>query len=1101
MSTRPVDQAVRDRVVAETLSPKLVEAGAGTGKTRLLVDRLLAGLRRDHYRLDRVAGITFTRLAAGEMENRLRAEIHQAIDRESAEEQRRLLIQARGTLPSAQISTIHSFCHQILRDHPLEAGLDPDFQGVDENRQRSELEAQWEEWLERRLQNETTNDPLGEMLAWGGSLEEIRTMALDLAENPDADPPPCPEDGIEDGRLWNEISQTWEELFSMAQNNLLPGKSDKLIDQLRDQQTLMERLEALAPDLRTRWLLARLEPDGVKFPALKGKKGQKPNFRGGFSLDDFRRGLKMWRDQMIPALLHRRFAPLATGVIQALGEFRAWARARRKERGRINNTDLLFETAVLLETDAGVARNIRRRLQALFVDEYQDTDPLQARIVRALTKDDEGPVLFLVGDPKQSIYRFRRADVGTFLQEVKRFEDREGALRIQVNFRSSPLLLDRLNEVLAEVFDPQNWGEGKQASWQPLWASPEAVTPPGPAMVLIPLEENAEGEDADQRRERAARAIAQSLKQAAAEGTPWRDMAILAPYMTNPGILEDVLEEEAIPYRMEKSRGYFQRPEVAEIGQVLTAVADPWDEVSGLAALRGGLFGFSDAELTRHRLAGGAFCAACCHKKGEPEIVAGLETLARWHEESQSIPAPALLEKILDETRFFHLLPRFPGGLRMAGNVSKLLDQATEQWESGALGLTELAAWLRTQIAGEGDREAERGTAQEEDRVGVMSIHAAKGLERDVIALFDIQNQGNPQKKKTVVDRDLGRMEVCFRVGGGALRTSGFERAEAEEAEFARAEKARWLYVALTRARKRVIVPFPKTTSKKEQNSLLAQLRLSGTWVRWSEQAKGPVPDAEGVVVVQEGELTAGQPPGVTKEKPEEGTSDASGLQGWMEERQALLRAADRRVVITPSALHDESVPSPSLPPHPRGAAIGSAVHQAMEWVVAGVAGAPSALAARAAQKETLSEEDEGRVIGMVERACEMGMIRRARQSPRVFTELPIVWMAPLGQWPPGPAGMLRRHLEQARRPGPSPEEPVVVEGIADLVIEDEGGLILADYKTDPWAVEEDLEVLAGRYRPQIELYAAALEGITGRPVVERRLLFLGGPRPLDLPV
>lgn len=1097
MKTPPFDQEVRDRVVEQTRVPTLVEAGAGTGKTRLLVERVLAGLKRDHYRLDRLAAITFTRLAAGEMESRLREEIQKALAGMPEGEERRRLMQARGMLPAAQISTIHSFCRRLLREYPLEAGLPPDFEDVEENRQREDLRSLWEEWLEARLDDPPAGDPLVEILAWGASLKELEAIACELAENPDAGPPP-PLEEQGDEALWRRVEERWGELKTRAENGYLGKEQDQLIDQVRQQTAFLNRLGTLPPETRTRWLLARLKKEGIRFPALKGTVGKKGNYRPGFSLDDFRRDLKIWREAELPRELHRRFAPLAVKVVAALAEFRDKARARRRDRGRINATDLLYEAAVLLESRPEVVRSLRRRFQALFVDEYQDTDPLQARILQVLTREEGGPVLFLVGDPKQSIYRFRRAEVGTFLEEVKRFRERGEAAPIQVNFRSSPQLLSGVNTVLGEIFAAQRWPSGTQAAWQPLIPAPEAVTPPGPSIVLVPLEGEKQT-PAEEWRRRAARAIARALGQAAALGIPWREMAVLASALTHADLLEEALEEEKIPYRMEKSRGYFQRPEVAEVAQVLQAVADPWDEVYGLAALRSRLFGFSDAELARHRAAGGALCSASTSEKGEPQIREALATLKEWQKAAERTPAPELLERILGETRFFHLLARFPEGRRAALNLSKLLDQARAQWAAGALGLAELAAWLETQIRGQDDREAESPAAQEEDRVGVMSIHAAKGLERAVVALYDIQNPGNREKKKLVVDRNHRLLEVCFQAGGGALRTPGFLEAEQAEEEFARAERARLLYVALTRAGRQLVVPFPRAVRSADENSLRSQFTASPAWMSWLEHPPGPVEGAIGVVVAAEPEAS------LPVEKAASPAADAEPgepeLAAWKERRRALLLSADQIIVTTPSALHAGTEPLPSAPPSPRGAAVGSAVHQALEWLLAGGRGELETLARRAAFQERLEREEADRVVALVERAWKTETLRRARQAGRLLVEPPIVWEAPIEAWPKEVAAILRRQIDAAGRSAPPRGVPVVVEGIADLVFEGPEGLVLADYKTDPWETEADLDRLAGRYRPQLELYAAAIEGSTCRPVKERRLIFLGGPETVERPV
>ncbi|UCF66314.1 MAG: UvrD-helicase domain-containing protein, partial [Acidobacteriota bacterium] len=740
------DERARQRARGEHDTSLAVEAGAGTGKTTLLVSRIIEGLKAERYTIEQVAAITFTRKAAAELRGKIRQRLQAGIA--GNDPARELLERARRGLPLARISTIHAFCHRILRQFPLEAGLDPDFELIEDQRQQALIDELWDEWIGERFgqDSERADDaaPLRELLVWHPRLEDLRSFAAQLVENPDLAPPASVEATIDDETLWQRLCERAQRLAEDAWTLLVSGATDALVSGLQGFVQRLDALESLPPRARTRWLeslwdrpKARLRIEG-----LRDNSGNRRHYRDAEALEELREAVRRWRGEEVGALLAARLAPLAAAAARGLDVFRRWARDKRKDRGSLSQTDLLFETDRLLAEHPRVVSRLCHEIRSLLVDEFQDTDPLQASIVMRLATHPDGPVVFYVGDPKQSIYRFRRADVRLYQREVDRLRQGGRLENIQVNFRSRAGLLDVINAIGSEIF-AASAAVTEQAGWQDLWPeqSERVAGSADPALVIVPLDRGDDRFKADELAKLQAQALASEMTAAhERDGTPWRKMAVLFTGAGRTDHLEHALELAKIPYRQEKSQDFFRRVEVAELARVMDAIADPWDETRAVAALRSRLLGVSDRQLVEHKRLGGQLRPAFPRAAGVPQVGQHLDWLWRWHGRTRTLAPPAVLEQVLCETGFLLLLEHVDASGRSAGNVAKLLDQARALWQAGGLGFAELAAWLRERVDSETEREAETPAAEEEDRVALLTVHGAKGLEWDWVGLYDIHS-------------------------------------------------------------------------------------------------------------------------------------------------------------------------------------------------------------------------------------------------------------------------------------------------------------------------------------------------------------------------
>ncbi len=679
---RPVcDQDVRERVCGELGTTFLLEAGAGTGKTRVLVDRFVRCVLDGELGtgdVHSVAAITFTEKASGELRQRIREEFEERAAHATAGSNEAQIIEAAlDTLDDAAISTIHGFAGRLLREYPVEAGVDPAFEQLDQLAADLERGRLWEEWLTELAvagaHPPGPRDWLARLLRAGVRLSALRELAVGprgvFGERYDIDavgePPGEPDLAAGLAGLVGELSHLRDYCGDACIN-----QEDKGCCAALDLVAACERLADDPPgDLDT--LAAEL----LKLPAKTtptapgGAKGNWDVALGG--KDEMQERYRAVAAGVVE--LRDAYAGFLTGLALAVTDaFSRWAAATQLALGHLDFTDLLGCLRNLLANDRGARRALQQRFDYVLVDEFQDTDPLQAEIVfwlcerEPLASDWRQVVLrpgklFVVGDPKQSIYRFRRADIGMF-DEVRALiagqpQGRGAVVSISQNFRTTPALVSLVNALFADVFN-SDAAEGRQPSYHPV--EPYRPHMPGArAAVLLgrPYGTAAGATNAARRDEAAALAALliamcgaaaprwwvhdQDADRAAGEsasGERWRparwgDIALLYRSTTGLETLEDALREAAVPYRVNGGKTYFSRREVDDALLCLRAIDDPSDGPALYGALHSTLFGFSDDRLFRFWAAGGRFDLFAVEQPASHEpIVAALQVLRELHE-------------------------------------------------------------------------------------------------------------------------------------------------------------------------------------------------------------------------------------------------------------------------------------------------------------------------------------------------------------------------------------------------------------------------------------------------------------------------------------
>ena len=765
MITLP-DAATRRRAATDFDTNLVVLAGAGTGKTSLVVERLLNAIGAGRVQLERLAAITFTEKAAGEMRERLASGLDRLrglargereaggsdeADRsfsyltrpggESPDSIAERALQAMEQLDRATVTTIHGFCSELLRRHPVQARVDPDFiVDTGEHAVTLGLDA-WDAFVVRELGPEAERAELWTGLLDKLSLSTLRTVALELAGF-----------GIPESCL--------RPPFALADPRTI------LASTLHDLTISVDALLVRETELTS---MARGYFEGVRralsalcemgLPGLRDALGANPDLANRVdSGNNPKSSKKIAEPEVMNALskdtqrLLRALAQvdeeLLAHAVEAVAPFALEFREDFLQRGFVSFDGLLSLTRDLLRDCPDVYRSLTRRYKMILIDEFQDTDPVQHEIALFLgghpDRHSEDPYegelqpgrLFVVGDAKQSIYRFRGADYAAYRRAVERIVEAGGVeLDLVANFRSVPGIVDSVNR-LFEATDGA-WGA---SDYQPDYIPIRAVRPTSSDPAVEVWTVNApDGANAETRREAEGRLLAQSIRRLVVEqqACNYRDITILFRAFTAITHYLRPLRELGIPFVVDGGKDFLLRPEVAQLMAILRTLSQPADAPALLAFLRGPAGGVSDVELADFKEAKGRFDWRRTPPKASGRIADCFRILQELALETRHLPADATVRRVVGRMLLLPLgAAAFEGPQRVA-NLSKLAAAAGELARDGRLSLEEVVEALR-----EGrllDIQSDRPLSDDAaEAVRITSIHRMKGLENDWIFLPDV---------------------------------------------------------------------------------------------------------------------------------------------------------------------------------------------------------------------------------------------------------------------------------------------------------------------------------------------------------------------------
>jgi ATP-dependent helicase/nuclease subunit A len=1130
------DQPARDRVESDTATTLFVEAGAGTGKTHALVRRLSALLLSDGVPVDEIAAITFTEKAAAELRDRLR--VHLVGERDKGD--RRADVALAG-LDTAAIGTLHSFALRLLSENPLEAGIPPRVTAQQDTAEKAAVETMWQECASVLFGGARDGSRTGvlaqavdDILDAGVGAPAFREMVEALHRDWDRLPTrPLYSGGAPDAEL--PASPDLAEVVAAVGSII--GWRDSCQDETDKLYETLSRHEAWLTDLQSATTDQTASPTWVELlakPIGPGNGGRGPNWGGTDAVKEIKEEIKR-----LPALcgdvLAAHWRPRIAIVLDALIPVVRRHADDRRRHGTLQFHDQLVLARELLQ-DEKVRDRVRNRYPRILIDEFQDTDPIQLDLATLLTADGSGRRpesgrLFTVGDPKQSIYRFRRADISTYL----RAQNGHGVEieRLSTNFRCSRAVLDWVNSVFSEVLLAADGVQPEYRALEPGPGRPPYDPAHGPRPFVFRTEDVPEQDDHcppdatdDQKRHwteasDVTRVIATAIRERwtheskAGEQTPLRlgDIAILLPSRGSLPMIEKCLDHAGIDFRTEASSIVYGTPEIRDLLLAVRAVANTADEACLVGALRSPLFGCGDDDLLRWRAAGGAWApgAPAPDDLSDSPVAEGIAYLSAL---ARATRRPGeLLERLVHDRMVFESVAESPRRRDLWRRIRFVIEHAW-QWEESAADparadLRDYADWALA-LTAEDARVPEAAIPEiGVDAVRITTIHASKGLEYPMVVLAGM-SRGWPGDRDRLLwtDDDPPRPVASF---SKQVRDPRFARAAEREAEHSLAERIRLLYVATTRAESRLAVSGHGYVLTKEKNPKPKKLWGSLLGSVMEE------PDAPELVPYGEGLLSPAAAPPVDVPDEDEWNRRSRAISvlsaeraGWSATRivhpapaggaPAVPDSTDPAAVPLPeqlaAALRDRFAPAPAraeeLPPAPRsvpvasGPDVGTAVHHLAEHSDFSAAaalddpsGAPTswerwatdqltALGLGGGLRDTRTPDAVAEMVAVARTALTSAPVRRAATRPH-WVEVPV-------------AGPL------ATAGGTT----VAVDGVVDLVVDEpDGSLSVIDYKTDVSVTTGTVD----EYLLQLCAYAELLNVTTGREVSRIELVFCRGSR------
>ena len=848
----------------------LVLAGAGTGKTKTLVERCLDCLERDGAQLDELLVVTFTEAAAAEMRERLRKKLEEKIATQPDDERWQ---EQLAWFDLAHIGTLHSFCLKLVREHFYELKLDPHLTMLDEGEARQLADETLDEQFVAHYEGKTDFSPAVQELIQihgGGRDENIRKLLLRLHHYSQARPDAAgwlleqlqifSASEPADWRQWLLTAlEDWRDEWLPVLESL-KGENEKAAELTG----ILSRLQKSHSRETAAAVLEQIASADLTASYPRGKAGKlRPALGSIFDEAQFLLSLAVVKNGADPLAEDWSWIRGSMETLLRLAQEFAGKFSKRKLADGVLDFHDLEQFALQLLWDfpanapTAVAESWRKKLRFVFVDEYQDINAAQDKIIAALARDGADANRFLVGDVKQSIYRFRLADPQIFRDYAQSWRGKAGeTISLAENFRSRNGLLNFVNSVCRLVMCEEIGGVAydAEAELKPARQDvrPTSAEPCAELLVRYKTRRNASREDEydelasldDTQRE--ARLVAWRLKQLVADKhevfddekkvfhpVEWRDIAIL---LRSPRGRSEIFAKEferaGIPLAVARG-GFYESVEILDLLSLLQLLDNPLQDVPCIAVLRSPLVGLSLDELAEIRLAakGKHFWTALARwhddhggeRKVENENLSAkanrfLERFSRWRRLAKQISLSQCLEEILAETLYADWLRAQPRGAQRAENVASLLHLVQSFDAFQRQGLFRFLKFIDAQQAAE--VEPEVSATPVENAVRLMSIHQSKGQEFPVVVLADLAKQFNEQdlRGEIIFDEQFG---LCPKVkpptSGRRYPSLPHWLAQRRQKRELRGEELRLLYVALTRARDNLILTASVTEKSWEE--------------------------------------------------------------------------------------------------------------------------------------------------------------------------------------------------------------------------------------------------------------------------------------------
>ncbi len=1054
------DSQARGKIRKELDISFFVEAGAGSGKTYCLVERLVNLIKSGNAAIEHIVAVTFTRKAAAELNERFQIGLEDALKKNGPKSERDNIRTALSNLEQIFIGTIHSFCAKILRERPVEAGVDPGFTEIEESQDLIFAERIWSQYIESAELDQ--NSTLKFIQDIDIRVSDLKDIYFKFIHHPDVkivavevDKP----DFTDTKKVIRELidffkgiipeiepDNGWDKLQKMIR------KSGKLIDSgyMDSDRKFIELLNELSkkPSItQNRWM------DGNSKSYLE--KMDK------FQEEIMKPALKCWQEYV-----HK---PLVDFISEGAGYYRQW----RKDHSILNFSDLLINTAELLRDNAEVRGYFKKRFTHILVDEFQDTDPVQAEIILFLTGSNNEEdnwkniipspgSLFVVGDPKQSIYRFRRADIDIYNLVKGIFKGSGGeVLNLYSNFRSLPFMQETVADVFKSIL-PE-----KETRYQAKYSPLNTVKPLNDKCLSGVIEnpigkvcrDNAVGIakiDAVRLANWIKNAIGgggfmlQDDNEKAVKPDPG-DFLILTRYKKSLKIYARALDMLGIPYDISGGESFSGSSELAEIYRLFKAIEDERDPVALITALRGMFFGISDDRLYRFKKAGGVFSYYSEVPDGFDEFTRAYNLLKGYREIVRSYEPVIAAGMIIERIGVLPLAICEEEGLRRAGNIFKALELLKDRRSDGLDVFGDLVNDLRELLEGSGI-ESMSLTSTGVDSIRIMNLHKAKGLESPIVVLADPMGAGadfepDHHITRTGDSKAMGYFTITKPVGsyGSSINAlpPDWDGKIKEEKLYEEAEKRRLEYVAVTRAKNILVVSTYRKGSRKKAWEFMYEYLTGKDKIKAAEEIEG---DAREVVEISASEW------GKSKERI---ADSIEGISCPSYSLTSVTTEAKEGFVFSESA--------------GQGMSWGRIVHKAVELVSRGGYDKLRVLGRNWIEEEGRDVGELDRLIEVVDKFMESELWERIERAGRKYFEVPFA-------------------LEDSEGESSNGSSDSIVYGVIDLVFEEEDGWVIVDYKTDEFEGDEERK---RAYQRQVDMYGKYWERISGERVKESFLVGL----------
>jgi ATP-dependent helicase/nuclease subunit A len=1065
----PGDQAQRAVIERELNRTVLVEAAAGTGKTTSMVRRMVNLLAQGACRIETLAAVTFTRKAAAELRARFQVELEAEAERAERATQRRLT-DARDGIEKCFIGTIHSFCARMLRERPVEAGVDVSFTEIEDAADRQLRAQAWHDYVNGLY---ATHHPiLTELNELDIDITDLEESFLSLAEYPDVESWPAralPMPDIGPARQplaemvahMEEIAPRLPETY--GRDELIPKYRaiPRMYRQAKQGNRVPEFIQVCA-EFKRAGIVQKMWPGG-RTQALEELD----------RYDTFRRDVT---EPLVQAWREYCYEPLLRALMPAVAVYDDL----RAKAGQLNFQDLLMKAASLLRSRPGVRTYFRRRFKHLLVDEFQDTDPIQAEVMLLLTADDPEemdwrsckPVpgsLFVVGDPKQSIYRFRRADIVTYNQ-VKEIVERTGGMVVHLttNFRTIEPLIGWVNGTFAERFS-EHPPECSPAyvPLEPFRCDVDGSDLSGLRVVRVAKELSRKEEIGEYEADLIARFIRDAvesglkvprtekeLDHGVAPEATYGDFLVITKNTKNLSRYSAWLQSYGIPHQITGGSAMNRVSELSLLHTCLRALIEPDNPVALVAVLRSEIFGFSDNELFRFVQAKGTFDFRSRLPEGLEEATdtrlsetfSRLRLHAHW---LSVLPPVAAFEKIAADLGLTARAAAGPGGDTQAGSLLKALELIREI-SKGVSTAGELVDYLRSLVQGEPTFDGISTRLDQESTVRVMNLHKVKGLEAPVVFLADPTGYKD-HPPRLHIDRSGQTARGFLPISGGAgqkppilAQPENWSLYEERERQFQAAEELRLLYVAATRAGAQLTV------------TLRESRKGSNPWNFFEDRLTDVLPLPEPPVPAPR--------PGDFVSLSEDDVQDASSRI-----RQQWDHASTKSYEV--SAVKSLTVQRgrPSMSQGEHGVEWGTVIHLLLEAAMKHPEADIERLAQGALAEQGLDAALAEEAVATVRAVVTSDLWLRAARAAKRLVEVPFQKLV---------------ESDTADSPGKT-----VLRGIIDLAFREPPGWVIVDYKSER-VPDGRIPDLVEHYAPQVVGYAQAWTEMTGEPIHEIGLYF-----------